>query len=76
MLWYMETHPEEIPTRTELAKRLGVSKGAITQLFDVKGDREPSFRTLVHSTALTGFPLDVMLRSAPPSAAPASHRRK
>jgi hypothetical protein len=74
VLWYMETHPEEVPSRTELARRLDVSKGAITQLLDVNSNRAPSFATLVHSSNLTGFPVDAMLRSIPPSRD--SRRRK
>lgn len=77
ILWYMRTHPDELPTKTELAKRLGVSKGAITQLLDLKTNRAPSFATLVHSSNLTGFPLDALLRSTPPTQdVPTRHGRK
>jgi hypothetical protein len=65
--WYLDTHPKDVPTKTELAKRLKVVKSALTPLLDPSGTRAPSFETLVASSNLTGAPIDVMLRTEPPS---------
>lgn len=67
MLWWLEEHPDELPTKTELARRLGVAKSALTPLLDPDGDRAPSFATLINSANLTGFPIDALIGSPPPS---------
>jgi hypothetical protein len=71
MYWYMATHQDEVPTKTELAKRLDVGKSAVTPLLDPRGTRAPSMATLLRSSDMTGFPIDVLLRSPPPAGAPA-----
>lgn len=74
--WYLKTHPKDVPTKTALAKRLRVVKSALTPLLDIAGDRAPSFETLVASSDLIGAPIDVMLRTEPPSEPPPHPRAK
>lgn len=66
VLWYLETHPDELPTKVALAKRLRVVKSALTPLLDPEDDRAPSFETLLASADLVGAPIDVMLTREPP----------
>jgi hypothetical protein len=63
--WYMRMYPDRIPTRLALAKALGVTSGAITQVLDPKRDRDPSLATLIAARKLTGFGLDVLLGPPP-----------
>lgn len=74
--WYLDTHPKEVPTRTELAKRLRVVKSALTPLLDPDGSRAPAFETLIASSNLIGAPIDVMLRTDPPSRVDSSRHEK
>lgn len=74
--WYLDTHPKEVPTKTELAKRLRVVKSALTPLLDLSDDRAPSFETLIASSDLIGAPIDVMLRTDPPTRVDPPHRAK
>jgi hypothetical protein len=67
VLWYMDTHPDEVPTKTELARRLGVGKSALTPLLDPASDRAPSFETLLASKTLIGASIDTLLYTEPPS---------
>jgi hypothetical protein len=75
VLWYMQQHPEEVPTKTALAKRLRVAKSALTPLLDPDGTRAPAFETLLASSELTGFPIDVLISSPPPSGGPVPRKR-
>lgn len=66
--FYLATHPGEIPTRTELARRLRVVKSALTPLLDPAGTRSPSFETLLASAEVLDMPLDTLVKWSPPPA--------
>lgn len=67
MRWYLDNYPGEVPTKTALAKRLRVSKSALTPLLDLAGTRAPSFETLVESRNLTGLAIDLLITTPPPT---------
>lgn len=66
LLWYRETHPDELPTQGALAKRLGITAGALTQLLADGSTRAPQFKTLVGARNLTGMPIDALLFTPAP----------
>jgi hypothetical protein len=65
--WYFDTHRDEVPTLGALAKKLGITGGALTQLMAAGSRRAPQFKTLVGARRLTGVPIDALLFTAPPS---------
>lgn len=64
--WYKRTHPDEVPTQAALAKALGITNGAVTQLLEEGATRAPQFKTLVGARNLTGIPIDTLLSEPPP----------
>jgi transcriptional regulator with XRE-family HTH domain len=64
--WYMDTYPDEAPTKAALARRMDVSAAAITYLFAVGSTRAPELKTLMAAAQLTGMPIDVLLFTPPP----------
>jgi transcriptional regulator with XRE-family HTH domain len=66
--WYMRTHPTIVPTQAALARRLGISKSATSEMLARGADSSPSCEVLVAARELTGLPVDVMLFCEPPEA--------
>jgi hypothetical protein len=67
--WYMDMYPDEIPSQTTLARRLGITPAAVTYLLDPAGTRAPAFATLLAAKALLGgISIDTMLFTDPPVA--------
>ncbi len=66
--WYMRTHPSVVPTQVALARRLGISKSATSEMLAPGADSSPSCEVLVAARELTGVPVDVMLFCEPPEA--------
>lgn len=72
--WYKATYRTRVPTRVALAKELGVTGGAITQLLNPKNSgRGVSLRTLVAVKRLLGdeaYTIDALLFTPPPPLPP------
>jgi hypothetical protein len=66
--WYRATHPDVVPTQNALAKALGITAGALTQLLAQGSTRSPQFKTLVGARNLLGMPIDALLFTPPPLA--------
>jgi hypothetical protein len=74
--WYMELYPDEVPNQATLARRLGVTKAAVTYLLDPNSSRAPSFSTLLATKALMGgMSIDTLLFTDPPAHPPRRHGR-
>lgn len=66
LVWYKDTRPEEVPTWTEMAHRIGVVKSAISQLIAKDSKRMPSLPTLMGAAKLTGWDITSLLTRSPP----------
>jgi transcriptional regulator with XRE-family HTH domain len=64
--WYMRTHPSTIPTQAALARRLGISKSAMSEMLARGNESSPSCEVLVAARQLTGVPVDALLFCEPP----------
>jgi transcriptional regulator with XRE-family HTH domain len=64
--WYMKTHPSVVPTQAALARRLGLSKSAVSEMLAPGTHSSPSCEVLVAARELTGLPVDALLLGEPP----------
>jgi hypothetical protein len=64
--WFMRTYPEIAPTKVALARGLGITHSAVSQLLNPQQNRAPDFKTLVAAKLLLKLPIDALLGTDPP----------
>ena len=64
--WYLRTHPSTVPTQAALARRLGISKSAMSEMLSRGPERSPSCELMVATRNLIGVPVDALLFCEPP----------
>ncbi len=64
--WYMVTYPDEAPSIEALARRIGISRSALSQLLKPANKRAPDFATLIGASRALGLPIDMLLLHDPP----------
>jgi transcriptional regulator with XRE-family HTH domain len=64
--WWKQAHPKEAPTIQALADLLGVSRSAVSLLFNPKEQRAPSFETILAVVRVLGLPFETITRTPPP----------
>lgn len=66
LTWYMRNPKHEVSTKEALAKKLGCTRSAVSQLLAPGAKRAPDFRTLVAAARLVGFGFEALLSHDPP----------
>jgi hypothetical protein len=66
MRWYMEAYPEEAPSQAALARKLGVTPSAVSQILSHGAVRRPRLIVLIACKRVFGFGLDALLYGEPP----------
>lgn len=68
--WYLKVYERETPSQAALARRIGVSPSAVSQLLRAGSRRRPRFEVFVGFwvllTQVMEIPMDALLRSNPP----------
>lgn len=64
--FYMRTHPDRVPNNAAMARALGITESAWSQLGRVGSARLPRLKTVLAARALTTYYVDQMLFQEPP----------